>query len=137
MFKGIYILVISIRESILIQVGSLGKLKFSQGIYAYVGSAQNGIEKRLERHFGHSKKKFWHIDYLLNNSGTSIDKVLYKEASKDEECKTAILLAKYGMPIKGFGCSDCRCKSHLFKLKRNFLNNIISDQGFHRLTKIK
>jgi len=60
--KGIYVLFISVKRDIFVKVGALGKVKFSQGTYAYVGSAQNGIEKRVIRHLRKEKRKFWHID---------------------------------------------------------------------------
>ena len=119
--KGIYILVILIRKSISIRVGALGKIEFKKGKYAYIGSAQNGIESRVARHLRHEKKKFWHIDYLLDNKNVSVEEVWYKEAPKDEECKVAGMLAgKDAYPtIPGFGCSDCKCVSHLFILGKD------------------
>ncbi|MEM3565417.1 MAG: DUF123 domain-containing protein [Candidatus Bathyarchaeia archaeon] len=86
-----------------------------KGFYAYVGSAQKGVEKRLIRHFRRAcKKRFWHIDYLLAMDDVSVVKAFYKEAGKSEECVTAQVLKAVGSPVEGFGCSDCRCGSHLF-----------------------
>ncbi|MFB6215830.1 MAG: DUF123 domain-containing protein, partial [Candidatus Aenigmatarchaeota archaeon] len=45
-------------------MGALGKIDFRQGVYVYVGSAMNSVEKRLERHFSDNKKMHWHIDYF-------------------------------------------------------------------------
>ena len=98
-------------------VGKLGKIKFEKGYYTYVGSAQNNLEKRIERHFKKEKKKFWHIDYLLENPSVEIKEVLSKKANKAEECKIAREIEKFGIPIKNFGCSDCNCKSHLFRIE--------------------
>ncbi len=89
---------------------------FDHGIYVYVGSAQNSLEKRIARHFRKKKKKFWHIDYLLENENVKIITVLYKIAPRREECRIAKEINSIGSPIKGFGSSDCKCKSHLFKL---------------------
>ena len=122
--KGIYCLIINVKKSIQIKVGSLGKIKFSRGKYLYVGSAQRGIKKRIERHFKKRKKKFWHIDYLLTNKNVEIEDVRYKKAKKDEECKVACFLNALEEPIKGFGSSDCSCNSHLFKLKKLNLNKL-------------
>jgi len=94
----------------------LGKIKFSRGIYAYVGSAQNGIRKRIARHLRKEKRKFWHIDYLLAQRSVYIKKVIYQEASKEKECRVAQDFSQLGEPVKGFGCSDCFCPSHLFKI---------------------
>ena len=117
MGKGIYILVIELPKSWKIRIGKLGVLEFSKGLYAYAGSAQNGLEKRIERHRSrkeNGKKFFWHIDYLLEKS--RILEVYTKPASKEQECETAKSLERKFKPVPGFGCSDCNCKSHLFFL---------------------
>ena len=113
--KGIYILLIKISKSIQTKIGSLGKINFKKGLYAYVGSAQNNLEKRVKRHLSNNKKTFWHVDYLLNNKFTKVSKVFYKKASKSEECRIANKLT--GNLIQNFGSSDCDCKSHLVKIR--------------------
>lgn len=109
-------MIIKIKKNIKQKIGKLGEIKFDKGDYIYVGSAQNGIEKRIERHLKKRKKEFWHIDYLLINRDAVINKVYCKKGKKEEECKTAEELSKHGKPIAKFGCSDCDCKSHLFKI---------------------
>ncbi|MCD6476680.1 MAG: GIY-YIG nuclease family protein [Candidatus Aenigmarchaeota archaeon] len=121
--KGIYILLIRISKNIQVKIGSLGKINFNKGIYAYVGSAQNNLEKRVQRHKAKNKKLRWHIDYLLNNKFVKIIKIFYKNSGKKEECKIAKKLNKTEKPILNFGCSDCKCKSHLFKIKN--MKNIL------------
>ena len=132
--KGIYILVISIKEPIIITVGSLGSLKFNGGLYAYVGSAQNNLKKRVLRHLSRSKRVFWHIDYLLNSEKAEILKVFYKNAPKEYECKMAKAIMSFGEPVIKFGSSDCKCKAHLIKLKGyEGLKKLIKAEGFRRL----
>lgn len=120
--KGVYCLLINIARDINVKIGALGNMNFEKGGYAYTGSAQNNIEKRVARHLSKDKKLKWHIDYLLNNKNVKISKVLYKETGrKEEECETARELMKHSKIIKGFGCSDCSCSSHLMasaKFKR-------------------
>ena len=115
--KGVYLLIVLVSNNIKSKIGSLGKIKFKKGLYAYMGSAQNNLEKRVARHKSKYKKKFWHVDYLLNNKFTKVQKVFYKKAKKLEECQIAKNLSKIAIPIINFGCSDCSCKSHLFKIK--------------------
>jgi len=115
--KGVYILLLNIDKNLQLKIGSLGRIKFDKGNYAYVGSAQNSLEKRIGRHIIKNKKKFWHIDYLLDNRLTKITKIFYKKSGKSEECRIANKLSKTKLPIAKFGCSDCSCKSHLFKIK--------------------
>ncbi|KPK88369.1 endonuclease [bacterium SM23_31] len=115
--KGIYCLVITVKKDSTIEIGASGSIHFVKGIYVYVGSAQNNIEKRVARHASKNKKIKWHIDYLLAHSDVKLDKVFYKNAGKNEECETARLLSEFGEPVKRFGCSDCDCISHLFRVR--------------------
>jgi Uri superfamily endonuclease len=116
MLTGVYALIIELDTDVSVKVGALGKIAFKKGLYAYVGSAQANLLHRIKRHFSREKRLFWHIDYLLNNSAARIVKVFYKQADKSEECILAKLTSEIGEPIEGFGCSDCRCKSHLFHI---------------------
>ena len=115
--RGVYVLIIRVSEDVAVRVGALGELAFTKGLYAYVGSAQNGLEQRIKRHFRNNKRKFWHIDYLLENKAARITKVLYRRAGKAEECQTASEISRRGEALIGFGCSDCRCRSHLFRVE--------------------
>jgi Uri superfamily endonuclease len=113
--KGVYLLVIEVKKNLKLKIGALGRVDFLKGIYVYVGSAQNNLEKRVMRHRSKNKKIFWHIDYLLNNKFVEVINVLYKKADKTGECKIAREL-KGEFLIDSFGCSDCKCKSHLFRI---------------------
>lgn len=120
--KGIYTLIINLNKDSKIRIGSLGAIPFKKGTYIYVGSAQKGIEQRVKRHLKKQKKKHWHIDYLLDHA--NIKNVLVKEGPKSLECLIAKKLLGFSIPIKGFGCSDCNCKSHLFKIKKNDISKL-------------
>jgi len=110
--KGTYIVIIKLEEEKTIQIGKLGKILFKKGFYVYVGSAFNGLRQRIDRHLRKNKKIHWHIDYFLNFS--EVKGVLFKESETKQECNIATILEKHLFSISGFGCSDCRCKSHLF-----------------------
>jgi Uri superfamily endonuclease len=114
--KGIYVLIIRVAKDTNVNTGALNRIAFQKGLYAYVGSAQTNLEQRIKRHLRKEKRLFWHIDYLLANEAAKITQVLYKKANKTEECKTAKIIGERGKPIAGFGCSDCRCQSHLFRI---------------------
>jgi len=124
--KGTYTLLIKVPKNIEVRIGKLGKINFKKGFYAYVGSALNGLEKRIERHLRKEKKLRWHIDYLLENA--EIAEVIYAETDSRTECNIAGKLNENLESVKKFGCSDCKCKSHLF-YHTNFseLNNMISE----------
>jgi Uri superfamily endonuclease len=100
----------------MLSVGALGTLTLKSGLYAYVGSAQANLEQRINRHLRKEKRLFWHIDYLLDNAAAKVVNVFYKEADKTGECAAAKELSEKGEPIDGFGCSDCECRSHLFRI---------------------
>jgi Uri superfamily endonuclease len=114
--KGIYVLIIRVAKDTNVNTGALNRIAFQKGLYEYVGSAQTNLEQRIKRHLRKEKRLFWHIDYLLANEAAKITQVLYKKANKTEECKTAKIIGERGKPIAGFGCSDCRCQSHLFRI---------------------
>ena len=114
--KGIYVLIIRLDGDANVNIGALGKRTFKKAMYAYVGSAQNNLEQRIKRHLRKEKRKFWHIDYLLDSDAAKVVEVLYRQADKTEECTVANLIAKIGEAVYGFGCSDCHCKSHLFRI---------------------
>ena len=115
--KGVYVLIIQVSNDAGVQVGALGKLTFPKGLYAYVGSAQGNLEQRVKRHLRREKRRFWHVDYLLGNDAAKVIEVFYKQADKTEECAVAKAIGERGESIDGFGSSDCRCKSHLFRLR--------------------
>jgi Uri superfamily endonuclease len=124
--KGIYTLLVNLDKEISINIGALGKTVFTGGTYVYVGSAQNNLEKRVQRHLQRTKKLFWHIDYFLNNDASEITRVFYLKDGKTGECRIADELSKRGEAIRGFGCSDCHCTSHLFRLENSeFLRNFM------------
>lgn len=114
--KGVYVLIIQVDEDTDMNVGALGRLTFKKGLYAYVGSAQNNLEQRVKRHIRKEKRRFWHIDYLLDNDATKVVEVFHKQADKTEECAIAKVIGERGEPVDGFGSSDCSCKSHLFRI---------------------
>ena len=110
--KGSYILLIELPEEQTITLGSLKSIHFVQGYYAYVGSAMSGLEARLNRHLRSDKNLHWHIDYLLQKA--HIDDIIVCENEERLECRIAGAIGSQFDDIPGFGCSDCRCPSHLF-----------------------
>jgi Uri superfamily endonuclease len=114
--KGSYILIIRLSNRRKIKVGKK-IIPFKKGFYCYVGSAMNNLEKRIARHRAKKKKKHWHIDYFLEY-GKIIEVIMIK-SNKKIECQVSMKVSKKadGL-VKGFGCSDCKCESHLYYFKR-------------------
>jgi Uri superfamily endonuclease len=123
--NGSYIILLELKNDEKIQIGRLGSIFFKKGYYAYVGSALNGLEQRIKRHLREDKKMHWHIDFLLKYG--EIKKIFYKEDEMRKECDIANVLSKELELILGFGCSDCKCKSHLFYGKKNDMLERISE----------
>jgi len=120
--KGTYCLCINVREDVTVEVGALGSIAFPPGGYVYVGSALNSLEPRVERHLltstGDHDVTHWHIDYLLREPAATIQTVYVMETEEKLECRIAGKVAEHGHPVKGFGCSDCRCVSHLYRVEK-------------------
>ena len=116
--KGTYVLFLCFDESIETEVGSLGRLRFDAGDYCYVGSAMGGLDQRVSRHLSHEKRIRWHIDHMTT---VCDDMTAYEhEGTVLSECNLAKLMTSIGnIPAAdGFGCSDCDCQTHLFKVDR-------------------
>jgi len=113
---GTYLLVLQLHCRIEIEVGRLGRIRFQRGWYAYAGSAfgPGGLAARVGRHLVPSTKKHWHIDYLR----VQAQPVGVWITPEPAECVWAAALSSLpgaGLPIPGFGASDCRlgCTAHL------------------------
>ena len=113
--RGTYILLVDLGADARIRVGALGEFLFGAGTYCYVGSAMGGLDQRLSRHLTRDKKERWHIDYLVSEAAD----VRAYESFPDHvpECRLASMAEECGMePVaEGFGCSDCHCRTHLFR----------------------
>jgi len=128
--KGVYTIIINVKEDFRAKVGALGFIEFKKGIYLYTGSgmgASTSIENRIKRHVMKKKKKFWHIDYLLSNNKTLVIAAIASKSKKMHECLINNLIIKNleGEYLEGFGSSDCLCKSHLIKVNDEDFDEII------------
>jgi Uri superfamily endonuclease len=111
--RGTYVLVLKLARPSVVSVGFLGRVRFERGYYAYVGSARRGMRSRLSRHLAVEKRKRWHIDWLTTHPNAVPIAVATTERT-GLECKIAERLsAQAEALVRGFGCSDCKCESHL------------------------
>jgi len=136
--KGIYCLTIKLTRRYTIEIGRLGAFDFPRGFYVYVGSAQNGLRGRIERHLRQEKKLRWHIDYLLRYG--RVANVHTYAGEKRAEC---VLSQKIGnmedarIPVAGFGSSDCACDAHLYFFRDNPDSRILRlELGLRRLLSV-
>ena len=127
MEKGVYCLVL-VHGPCTIRVGALGNLAFPgrlARLYRFCPRAR-GL-KRVQRHIrSRSRQKVetqWHIDYLLGIQHVTLRHALCAQTTRPVECRLARALG--GIPVNGFGCSDCRCGSHLFYFDKDPVNKIV------------
>lgn len=112
--KGVYLVFFRLEEQKEAEVGALGAINFSPGLYVYTGSGHNSVESRIKRHFSTPENLFWHIDYF-SEQAEATDYLVLPEKSR-YECVMAEILSERGEPVDGFGASDCDCLSHLFRV---------------------
>lgn len=113
--KGSYCIVFELQDNARTRVGAKGTHEFPGGVYVYVGSALSGLEQRVARHLKATKKRRWHIDYLIQK-GEVVSTIMVPSESRRTECAIAsALLRSPGAQIvmRRFGSSDCDCPTHL------------------------
>ena len=123
--KGTYVILITLDAGTEIRVGALGTFFFEKGTYCYVGSALGGLDARVRRHLRKDKILKWHADYLTSASSSMEAYISCPDYIL--ECDLAHIAEESGMEpnVKGFGCSDCNCYTHLFKLKEGSLDSFL------------
>ena len=119
--QGTYILILHLIRTKVISVGKLGKCSFPGGYYTYVGSAlgPGGLAARLKRHMHSTAIPHWHIDYLRPRA--RLVEIWISEFEEHLEHQWVTMLYQLNATarrFKGFGCSDCKCPSHLFYFQR-------------------
>ena len=92
------------------------------GNYVYCGSAYGpgGLRARIARHLRQEKPMRWHLDFMTR-CGTA--RTVLAQPGGNECALMAALIAHpgTGIPIPGFGSSDCRqCPAHLAAVPENF-----------------
>ncbi|MCX8165032.1 MAG: GIY-YIG nuclease family protein [Acidilobaceae archaeon] len=117
--KGVYALLFFLCDSSP-RVGSLGTLRFSSGLYLYIGSArgQGGVRARISRHLRKEKVLRWHIDYLTSLECSRPLFLAAAESPLDAEERVASELENslcFSPSYRGFGSSDKSSRTHLFR----------------------
>ena len=113
---GTYALVLYAHKCDSAQIGRWGRLDIRPGHDVDVGSAfgPGGLSARVARHCRKGGAKHWHIDYLREFAVPV--SVWYSHSTRRAEHNWAKALSETegAEPVKGFGCTDCQCASHLF-----------------------
>jgi len=110
--SGLYQVMFRLERPLRRRVGALGECFFPAGIWIYTGSAARGLPARVSRHMSGRKRLHWHIDYLLPPGRVAAVRAV---ADRGEgECRLhSSLAARFEEGPRGFGSSDCGCRSHL------------------------
>jgi sugar fermentation stimulation protein A len=111
--SGVYLLVMHLPSDRIVEVGALGRREFGAGWYVYAGSARRCLTQRLQRHLRLRKRFHYHVDFLRAMSTAAHALAIRGAVPMECELAAEILRISSGAE-EGFGCSDCRCRSHLF-----------------------
>lgn len=112
---GAYRLTIRLSSAVRVRVGRLGMVSLPAGTYVYCGSARRGLHARVGRHLRRSKRKRWHIDYLLARREAKVVEVAAWSDRTECELAAEAIHDSGQVLTPGFGSSDCRsgCGAHL------------------------
>ena len=136
--RGDYMIVMYLEQDADIEIGALGSKHFPHGYYVYTGSARKNMSARIARHQRKRKRMHWHIDYLRQQC--QVTAVIPIRTAADLEHNLAQAVDRIApWHIRGFGCTDCRCVSHLFGFHDNPIHcrdfmKLVEDFRMNRLT---
>ncbi len=117
---GTYVLILQCSINTLLPFGRWGHIETRPGFYIYVGSAfgPGGLSARVSRHCQQRKAKFWHVDYLREVTDPVSVWFSYAAERLEHFWAGAMAKMKHAVPVKRFGCSDCKCETHLFYMAK-------------------
>jgi Uri superfamily endonuclease len=118
---GTYALILCSDSAARVRIGRLGVLAATRRYYVYMGSAfgPGGLAARLAHHRRPPTRPHWHIDHLRPHA--RLVEIWFTNDAQPREHLWADLIGamrSVTIPLPGFGCSDCRCYSHLFHFQR-------------------
>lgn len=113
---GTYALLLHNHTTARVLIGRWREIDIKPGSYIYIGSAfgPGGVQARVSRHCRTDKPKHWHIDTLRDYMTPAGVWVSYVTERLEHQWAQMLLDMDEIIPIPGFGCSDCKCYSHLF-----------------------
>jgi sugar fermentation stimulation protein A len=120
--SGSYIMIMELKQTERITVGSLGTLDFPPGFYLYIGTAKKNLTQRINRHLRKRKQYHWHIDYLRAKAeNCTAVPIRSSEMLEHHLAQAVAVIADWQVP--DFGASDCHCATHLLAMQDNPLHN--------------
>jgi len=130
---GIYLLILHLPETGIATTRSGQHFHLEPGWYLYAGSAMNGLAARLRRYFRPVKTVHWHIDALRQHARiVGVGPFISGEPTLEHALADLVSAHPEATPIPGFGASDCRCSTHLFRFpelpETPFLKHLLAVQ---------
>jgi Uri superfamily endonuclease len=118
--SGTYALVLYSESDTVIQAGRRHRMNVEPGYYIYTGSAfgPGGVRARVTRHCRGGTSRHWHIDYLREAVTPLYAWYSLEPVNLEHDRARALSEMAVVSPVKGFGCTDCRCFSHLFHMAK-------------------
>ncbi|MGD2110572.1 MAG: GIY-YIG nuclease family protein [Phycisphaerae bacterium] len=116
---GVYQLWMRVTRDIVLTVGRLGRCPLPAGSYVYVGRASRALRARVLRHAFGSKRKHWHIDFVLAHPEARIERIVLASQDPEQECRISQKVGEHAScTIPGFGASDCAngCDTHFWRI---------------------
>jgi len=128
---GTYLLLFRVTTATHINIGRLGHLRLTPGVYVYVGSARGpgGLSARIRRHLRREKRLHWHIDYITQQlSPTAILFTTHPHVTECGWVHTLLPLPGTETPLPGLGNSDCRagCPAHFLRISEHVAQNLLN-----------
>jgi len=126
--RGRYLRVMRIDRPKREAIGSLGEIRFEPGYYVDVGSAMQNLTARVARHLRQRNTRPWHVDHLRRHADEVVP--LPIRSPERRECRLAGAFGPLLAPVvPGFGSSDCRCGTDLFRSR----DHPFGSRAFHDL----
>lgn len=112
---GAYTLAITLGAPLVLTIRRFADRRLGAGLYVYAGSAHGpgGLRARIGRHLKQEKACRWHVDHLTA-AAADVRALAVSEAQECELLTRLLAGGGFGVPVPGFGASDCRtCPAHL------------------------
>jgi len=121
--KGSYLILLFLKEPE--EISTRGKAwSLETGYYLYIGSAMKSLSERVKRHLVERKKRHWHIDFLREKAEVVAVLLLPSEHRREEQLSRFV--SNYGKQVPGFGATDCKTDSNLYKLESEGVERVFS-----------
>lgn len=109
---GTFGLLLTVASDRTLEVGSLGDVRFPEGVYAYAGQAKRGFARRVDRLEEAESRARRHVDRVVDEAE---DREVVRFPGPVDACDLATHMARASgsLPVIGFGATGCTCLTHL------------------------